>query len=179
MTCLQRSTTSTPYHQWSAYHELIASVDVCTLTSRGPDGSFNSRVMNVHEYGGGHSLWFVTERASRKVEEIQANPFVSLSFTRPETGESATFTATARVIDADARVQRWLSPSRTQWLAAGDAANDSAETQSRLALIEVQLVRVNYLQAQPRSRASWFQFTRALVAEHAVFESFAPTALSA
>ena len=157
-----------PYR--AAYQEFVASTDVCTLTTRSVAGELRFRPMSVQEYAGGHTIWFVTDRTSRKVDDIRANDRVSLSFANSETHESATFHAIARIVESDHRVRQWFTPTWKQWLAPGDAPAIITADDPRFALIEVRLLRVTYVQSPPRSRAPWFQYTRSLAPELTSFD---------
>lgn len=65
----------------AAVAEMLASLDICMLTSRAEDGSLHGRPMSNNgevEYDG--DSWFFARADSRKIGEIEADPSVQLAF---------------------------------------------------------------------------------------------------
>ena len=65
--------------------KLMRDLDFCMLTTKADDGSLRSRPMSNNgevEFDG--DVWFFSAGESRKVAEIEADPFVELSYSDPE-----------------------------------------------------------------------------------------------
>lgn len=65
--------------------KLMRDLDFCMLTTRADDGSLRSRPMSNNgevEFDG--DVWFFSAGESRKVADIEADPFVELSYCDPK-----------------------------------------------------------------------------------------------
>ena len=63
--------------------ELIREVRIAMLTTTRPDGRLVSRPLGTQDIEFDGDLWFATSADSAKVAEIQANPFVNVSYASP------------------------------------------------------------------------------------------------
>ena len=99
---------------------LMADLDLCMLTTVARDGTLHSRPMSNNgevEFDG--SLWFFTDDATRKVQEIEQNPRVSVSFAAPDRGLWLALEGRAEIVrDDDLKEKLWLTELE-RWFAHG------------------------------------------------------------
>ena len=59
-------------------YQLIEGIEVAMFTTRRPDGTLVSRPMATQTQAEGADLWFVTDRESHKLDELEHDPNVNL-----------------------------------------------------------------------------------------------------
>ena len=104
-------TTRTSGANLAAVAKLLAQLDICMLVSRSGDGELHGRPMSNNgevEYDG--DSWFFAFGDSRKVEELEANPQVELSFIDTPNGTWINVEGAAEIVrdDVDRKKQMWL-----------------------------------------------------------------------
>src|SRR6187551_3661585 len=67
--------------------DLIKDIKIAMLTTRRPDGRLVSRAMATQKRAPGADLWFVTSEETHKVEELEDEPNVNLSYYKDRTRE--------------------------------------------------------------------------------------------
>jgi general stress protein 26 len=115
--------------------ELIKDIDFAMMTTF--DGAaLHSRPMSTRRQPFDGTLWFFTEIDSPKVQEIRANPIISLAYSDPGSNNYVSISGTASVIqDLDKQKELW-SPMAKAWFDGPDDPKlalirvdvDSAET---------------------------------------------------
>ena len=101
--------------------ELIKDIRVCMLTTAETDGSLRSRPMATQELHGtfdGH-LWFFTELASGKVEELAQERHVNVSYARPSDQIYVSISGLAIVVRDTAKARQLWSPILHAWFPKG------------------------------------------------------------
>ena len=111
-------------------YKLIAGIQVAMFTTRRADGHLVSRPMATQERSSGADLWFATDLESHKLDELENDPFVNLSYYRDGTREWVSVSGRARLVTDRAKVRE----NNTAWraivialglvLAAHEAATD-------------------------------------------------------
>src|SRR3954465_269323 len=68
-------------------YDLLEGIEIAMFTTRRPDGRLVSRPMATQTQAQGTDLWFVTDIESNKLEELEFDPQVNLSYYRDRTRE--------------------------------------------------------------------------------------------
>ena len=68
-------------------YEMIDELEIAMFTTRRPDGHLVSRAMATQKRAPGADLWFVTSTDTHKVEELEEEPHVNLSYYKDRTRE--------------------------------------------------------------------------------------------
>jgi general stress protein 26 len=98
----------------AAAREIVSSARYATLTTVGSDGHPQSRVVDPFEPDSGFTVWIGTNRLTRKVSEITANPRVTLLYFAADAGEYVTLVGIAAIVaDSTERASRW----KAEWAA--------------------------------------------------------------
>lgn len=113
----------TPDQQQEAYDklsELIADIQIAILTTLKDDGTLHSRPMaTIQEEKFTGKLWFFTREHSAKVEEIQREQQVSLSYSRPDANSYVAISGTAQLVMKREKMEELWSPLYKAWFPEG------------------------------------------------------------
>lgn len=90
------------------------------MTTISPRNEFHSRpMMQQHFDTIQHELWFFTGRNSGKVDEIQKDSRVNISFSAPSSGAFASLYGHARIVDDKVKAEALWSPLLLTWFPQG------------------------------------------------------------
>ena len=124
---------------------LIDGISVAMFTTRRPDGNLVSRPMQVQGRQEGADLWFVTDGETHKMDELEADPHVNLSFYRDRTREWVSVSGRARVVTDRAKIHELYKPDWKAWFPDDGPGRDGGPDDPRLALIAVDADTVVYM----------------------------------
>src|SRR5918993_5797625 len=92
-----RDQSASPGERIEDLYELIEGIAIAMFTTRRPDGHLVSRPMATQTQAEGVDLWFVTDIESNKLDELEFDPNVNLSYYRDRTREWVSVSGTAAV----------------------------------------------------------------------------------
>ncbi len=98
---------------------LLGGTRVAMLTTMEPGGALRSRPMAVQEIDEEGEAWLITERASAKVEEVEREHHVNLSFLRPMRGRYVSVSGRATVVRDEAKLRQLWHPTLQVWFPDG------------------------------------------------------------
>ena len=103
--------------------ELIeSSNDMAMFTTRAPDGTLTSRPMALQKAECEGDLWFFAARSSGKMDHIDQDPQVNVTFGSASTWVS--FTGTASLVNDDAKKQELWNSAVEAWFPEGPDDDD-------------------------------------------------------
>jgi general stress protein 26 len=117
--------------------ELITDIEFAMLTTVDADGSLRSRPMAVQRQEFDGDLWFFTRASAPKVEEVEREEEVNVSFARPDKQQYVSVSGKARVVRDRAKIEELWSPELKAWFPEGSDDPD-------LALLRVRAERAEY-----------------------------------
>lgn len=120
--------------------ELIKEIGVGMLTTVTPDGTLRSRPMISAEPEFNGELWFFTEMEAPKVEEVQENAEVNVSFASPHDQHYVSISGPARLVRDERKAEILWKPKYSVWF-------PSAVEASTLGFIRVAVKRAEYWDA--------------------------------
>ena len=130
---------------------LIHDIDVAMFTTRRADGHLVARAMATQAPREGADLWFVTDAESHKLDELDADPHVNVSYYRDGTREWVSVSGTATVSTDRRAIRDLYRPDWKAWFGDEGGARDGGPDDPRFALILVDAHSVSYLKVdQPR-----------------------------
>ena len=142
---------------------LIDGISVAMFTTRRPDGQLVSRPMQTQERNGAADFWFVTDVDHHKLEELQQDPHVNLSYYRDRTREWVSVSGRA-IISRDRNLIRGLyQPDWKAWLGDEGAPNDGSAEDPRIALILVTADSVTYSKKDRPTPVVLFNLVKAMI----------------
>lgn len=137
---------------------LIKHIGIGMLTTvDNRDGTLRSRPMSTNgevEFDG--DVWFFTYGSAHKVEEIERQPQVNVSFSNPEKQEYVSLTGTAHLVTDRAKIEQLWRPHLKAWFP------DGADTPD-IALLKVNVEKAEYWDAPSGIVAHVFSLAKAAV----------------
>ena len=98
--------------------ELIKDVETAMLTTM-DWGVLRSRPMATQDFDFDGDLWFFTSLETHKVEEIEKDRRVNLSYAAPDKNTYVSVTGTATIVKDRAKIDEYWSPINKAWFPEG------------------------------------------------------------
>ncbi len=143
-------------------YELIDHLEIALMTTRRPDGMLVTRPMATQDRGPLADLWFVTSIETHKIEELEADPHVSLGYYDSASREWVSVSGTATITQDRARIHDLYAPDWKIWFSDEGGDRDGGPDDPRLALILVDTRSVVYMKANSKPKVL-FEFARSFV----------------
>jgi general stress protein 26 len=146
-------------------YRLIDGIEVAMFTTRRADGHLVSRPMQVqgHEAAAGADLWFVTDVETHKLDELQSDPHVNVSFYRDRTKEWVSVSGHARLERDRAKVEQLYKPDWRAWFGDEGGERNGGPGDPRIALIAVQADSVVYMVNDTPTPVVLFEVAKGMV----------------
>lgn len=145
------------------FHDLIADLQIAMFTTRRSDGHLVSRPMATQKRASGADLWFVTDRASAKLEEIGSDPHVNLAYYKDRTREWISVSGTARFVEDRAKVAELWAPDWRAWFGDEGGENDGTPNDPRIVLIAVDIHEAHFLELNKPQPVVLFEVVKGMV----------------
>ncbi len=143
--------------------ELIDDIDIALMTTVRPDGMLVTRPMATQDHNHLGDLWFVTNIETHKVDEIEANPNVSIGYLNPKTMEWVSVSGTATISQDRAKIRELHERDWKAWFEDEGGKRDGGPDDPRLALIIVDAHTVTYMKAKHSRPRTLFEIARGVV----------------
>ena len=144
-------------------HALIEDMDVALLTTRRPDGHLVTRPMATQERRGVSDLWFVTDRETHKLDEIEADPHVNVGFYDPKSRAWVSVSGLARTSTDRATIEELWEPDWKAWFPDEGGERDGGPGDPRLVLILVEAHEVVYMTSDASRPRMFFEVVKGMV----------------
>lgn len=125
-------------------YKLIDGIEVAMFTTRRADGQLVSRPMQAQKRNEVADLWFVTDVDSHKLDELDHDAHVNLSFYKDRTREWVSVAGTARISQDRELIRKVYQPDWRAWFGDQGGARDGGPDDPRLALVLVHAQSVIY-----------------------------------
>ncbi|MBK7722063.1 MAG: pyridoxamine 5'-phosphate oxidase family protein [Austwickia sp.] len=106
-----------PDAERSKVTELIRGIRIAMLTTVTDDGSLVAHPMSTQDVDFDGTVWFIAERSSSQVGNIQARPQVNVAFAGQGTWVS--LSGTASVVDDAAKLSEYWNTFTDAWMEGG------------------------------------------------------------
>lgn len=126
-------------------YEMIDEIGTCMFTTRRGDGLLVSRPMQVQIRTDDGELWFVTDEATAKLDELDTDPHVNLAFFDRDSREWISVSGIARPTRDRERIRALHEPAWGAWFPDEGGKRDGGPDDPRIVLIHVAPVTVTYL----------------------------------
>jgi len=120
--------------------ELLEGIHIAMVTTLASDGSISSRPMAVQDKAFDGKVWFLTRSSSEKVDEIEEDQHVTLTFTDSSNAKYLTLKGRASLSQDRAKVDELWSSMYRAWFPKG--ANDP-----EIAVLRVDVHEADYWEA--------------------------------
>ena len=98
---------------------LVKGIHICMMNTAGKDGSIDSRPMALQDKPFDGTLWFLTRGSSGKVDEVQEDRHVTLTFADPSNQKYITLKGMASVSQDRGRVHELWNVMYKAWFPNG------------------------------------------------------------
>jgi general stress protein 26 len=99
--------------------ELVKEIKFGMLTTQCPDGSLHSRPMSTLQMDEDGCLWFFTSQHSTKIEDIDDQYQVNMSYARTDKQDYLSVTGTAEVVRNRKKMESLWTPWLKPWFQDG------------------------------------------------------------
>lgn len=123
--------------------ELIEGIHICMMTTVNKDGSMSSRPMGVPAPEKGQfegTLFFLTRGLSEKVDEVQEDRHITLTFAEPKDSKYVTLKGKGSVSNDRAKIKELWNPMYKAWFPGG-------EDDPSIAVMRVDVTEADYWEA--------------------------------
>jgi general stress protein 26 len=135
--------------------EMIKGIRVAMLTTVETDGSLHSRPMATMERDFDGTLWFFTDIHSAKVDEVQHDRHVNLSYAKPGDQQYVSVSGRATVVRDRSKMEELWSPIHKAWFPEG--LDDPG-----IALLRVEVEKAEYWDSPSSTAVRLFGLAKAL-----------------
>jgi general stress protein 26 len=142
---------------------LVEGIEVAMFTTRRLDGSLVSRPMATQERDGIADFWFVSNGDSDKMDELEHDPHVNLSYYRDRTREWVSVSGTARVSRDREQVRRLYKPDWRAWFGGDGGERDGGPDDPRITLVLVDANSVVYMKNDTPRPVVLFEVVKGMV----------------
>ncbi|MDB5202273.1 MAG: pyridoxamine 5-phosphate oxidase-related FMN-binding protein [Ferruginibacter sp.] len=105
--------------QLEKFRDLIEDVRVCMMITKSADGELAARPMSTSKVEEDGSIWFFTNEYSGKVEEINREHEVFLSYASPAKNTYLSFPGKATISNDRAKMEELWNPTMKAWFPEG------------------------------------------------------------
>ncbi len=110
--------------------KIVDTVKIAMLVTENEDGQLRSRPMYTSDYDDKGNIWFFTNEYSGKIEELQNDRAINLSYAHPGQADYLSISGRAYVIDEKEKMKELWNPMLKAWFPKGLESE-------RLALLKV------------------------------------------
>jgi general stress protein 26 len=144
-------------------YELIDDIEIALMTTRRPDGSLVSRPMATQARAEATDLWFVTNQETAKIDELEYDPHVNLSYYKNGTYEFVSVSGIARLSTDRAKIAELYSADWRAWFGDEGGARNGGPEDPRLVLVLVEAQSAVYMKARHGKAVTLFQVAKGAV----------------
>lgn len=144
-------------------YELIEGIEVAMLTTRRPDGSLVSRAMATQERTKDADLIFVTSNETHKLDELQYDSHVNVSYYNNKSREWVSVSGTARISRNRGLIEKLYKPDWKIWFGDKGGDRDGGPGDPRLTLLLVDAQSVTYLKVDKPKPVILFELAKGLI----------------
>lgn len=144
-------------------YALVEGIATAMFTTRRPDGHLVSRPMATQERDPMADFWFVTDGDSDKLDELEADPHVNLSYYRDRTREWVSVSGTARISRDRGQIRRLYKPDWKAWFGDEGGGRDGGPGDPRLTLVLVDAESVVYMKSDTPRPVVLFEVLKGMV----------------
>jgi general stress protein 26 len=146
----------TPQDDNSKIAEMIKDIRIAILSTVEADGDIHSRPMGTTDFEFDGTLWFFTQRDSEKVDEIQGNRRVAVSYAEPEKNNYVCLTGSGELVLDKAKMNELWNPILKAWFPEG--LDDP-----QIALLKISVERAEYWDGPSSKLVQLFNLARTAI----------------
>lgn len=141
-------------------YDLVDGIETAMFVTQREDGQLVSRPMATQKRNPVADLWFVTDIESNKIDELDQNPNINLSYFSTKSKEWVSVSGTATISTDRAAIRALYEPDWKMYFGALDDVRNGGPNDPRLALILVNADSVIYLKQDKSTPAVLFELLK-------------------
>ena len=142
---------------------LIEKIETAMFTTRRADGRLVSRPMATQKRDPMADVWFVADIESDKMDELENDSNVNLSYFDNGSREWVSVSGTAQISTDRDEIRRVYQPDWKAWFGKMDEVRDGGPDDPRLALILVDAESVIYMKVNKPKPVVLFELVKGMV----------------
>jgi general stress protein 26 len=128
------------------FYRMVEDIEVAMMTTRRADGHLRSRAMATQKRADGADLWFVTSSDSSKLDDIEHDPHINLSYYKDSSREWISVSGVAMMSRDRQKIAELYAPDWKMWFGSeGDPKHGTPED-PRMVLIGVTIHGAEFLE---------------------------------
>ena len=144
-------------------YEQIDDIEIAMMTTRRSDGHLLSRAMATQKRAAGADLWFVTLEDSPKLQQLESDPHVNLSYYKDRTREWVSVSGLAKITRDRAKIHELYAPDWAAWFPKGDDPRHGTKDDPRMVLIGVDVHAAAFLEVNKPQPVVLFEVVKGWV----------------
>ena len=128
------------------FYALIDRIEIAMMTTRRPDGHLEARPMATQRRAEGADLWFVTAEGTHKLQELQTDPHVNLSYFKDRTMEWISVSGLATISRDRDKIAELYAPDWKAWFPDEGDPRHGTPDDPRFVLIGVDIHAAVFLE---------------------------------
>jgi general stress protein 26 len=120
--------------------ELAKGIHIAMMTTVATDGSMSSRPMAVQDKPFDGTMWFLTRSTSEKIDEIEQDQHITLTFAEPSSSKYLSLKGRASVNQDRSKIKDLWNPMYKAWFPKG-------EDDPEIAVLRVDVAEGDYWEA--------------------------------
>ena len=127
-------------------YEQIDDIEIAMMTTRRADGHLQSRAMATQKRASGADLWFVSQEGTTKLQDIERDPHVNLSYYKDRTREWISVSGIATLTQDREKIHELYATDWAAWFPKGDDPRHGTKDDPRMVLIGVDIHAAVFLE---------------------------------
>ena len=144
------------------FYKLIEDIEIAMFTTRRADGRLVSRPMATQARSEGADLWFVTDIATDKMDELENDSQVNVAYYNMKSREYVSVSGNARIVNDRAKIRELYRPDWKAWFEGDDEKSGTPED-PRITLIGVDADSAVYLKIDKPKPVVLFEVARGMI----------------
>ena len=144
-------------------YELIEGIEIAMMTTRRADGQLVSRPMATQARASGADLYFVTDVSTHKLDELESDDHVNISYLNHKSMEWVSVSGTARISQDKAKIRELWRPDWKAWFEDNGTPESGTPDDPRFALILVDAESVIFMKNNKPKPVVLFEVAKAIV----------------
>jgi general stress protein 26 len=124
----------------------IDAIEIAMMTTRRADGHLQSRAMATQKRAPGADLWFVTIDGAHKLQDLEHDPHVNLSYYKDRTREWISVSGIASLTRDRTKIHDLWAPDWAQWFPKEGDSRHGTKDDPRMVLIGVDVHAAVFLE---------------------------------
>jgi general stress protein 26 len=138
----------------------IDDIEVAMMVTRRADGHLQSRAMATQKRAPGADLWFVTLQDAHKLQDIERDPHVNLSYYKDRTREWVSVSGIASMTRDRAKIHELWAPDWKAWFPKEGDPRHGTKEDPRMVLIGIDVHAAVFLEVNKPQPVVLFEIVK-------------------